>query len=143
VHHFGVINSDFAAEEFLHGYVEVMHEARIVDDTGVVNVTKTDLDQLLKRHGLSSSFMLVPDMVDKYQSVALSSLLSGSRASQLDVLPVCAKPLRRRQAFLPVAGAERNADLIIIFFISRKRRSAGGELHFSLSFHRKIVKSTF
>jgi hypothetical protein len=30
---------------------------------------------------------------------------------------------------LPAAGAGRKADLIIIFFISRKPRPVGGELH--------------
>jgi len=60
VYHLGIINSDFGAEEFFHGKMEVMYEARIVDDTGVVNVTKANLYQLLKRHGLNPSFHVRP-----------------------------------------------------------------------------------
>jgi hypothetical protein len=52
VKHVGIIDSQSGAEKFLDGQVEVMHEAGIIDDPGIVDVAETDLDGGAKNHGL-------------------------------------------------------------------------------------------
>ena len=46
----GVFDAQFSAEEFFHGQMEVMHEAGIVNDSRIVDIAETDLDQFSKRH---------------------------------------------------------------------------------------------
>jgi len=55
--------------------MEVMHEAGIVDDTGIVNVTETDLDQLSKRHE-SEGLLLLENSIAQRVFKACSAALT-------------------------------------------------------------------
>jgi len=55
-----------------------------------------------------------------------------SRASRLDAPPACAKPLRRRQAFLPVGRGGEESRPCNRIDITRKPLPVGGELHYPL-----------
>ena len=49
-----VIDPQLVAEELFHGQMEVMHEAGIVNNPGMIDISETDFDQLSKSHGLKS-----------------------------------------------------------------------------------------